>query len=219
MSEKKKEKKPIHRTPVGVAVWPRLIEPDTKFNAEGVYSIKLRLSSEEAAPYVAEVDRLTAIELAALKKEVTGKKDKKGKPLVAKEADLPYSINDEEGTVELSFKLKAKGKDSKTGKEWEQKPGLFDAKGTPVKVNVWGGSKVKVAFEYVPFHNAKVGAGVSLRLKAVQIIELVTAGGGATSEYYGFEEEEGFTADDTADTSSDTEAAEGEDSQDEPEDF
>ena len=46
-----------------------------------------------------------------------------------------------------------------------------------------------------PYYVAAVGAGVSLRLKAVQIIDLKT-GGGADASAYGFSATEGFTAPD-----------------------
>ena len=41
--------------------------------------------------------------------------------------------------------------------------------------------------------NAAIGAGITLRLRAVQIICLVESGG--TAESFGFDEEEGYAAD------------------------
>ena len=34
-------------TPIGTAMYPKLITPDTKFNADGVYSCKLILSKDD----------------------------------------------------------------------------------------------------------------------------------------------------------------------------
>ena len=92
----------------------------------------------------------------------------------------------------LSFKLNAVGKNSKTGETWKNTVKLFDAKGKPTKVKVGGGSRIRVSAEINPYYTPTIGAGVSLRLKAVQIEELMQ-GGDATS--YGFDEiEDGFDA-------------------------
>ena len=76
--------------------------------------------------------------------------------------------------------------------------GRTDAKGKPLtgETKVGGGSVIKVSYEVVPYYTAIAGAGVSLRLKAVQIIELKAYSGGGNAESYGFGEEEGFEADD-----------------------
>ena len=75
---------------------------------------------------------------------------------------------------------------------------VVDAKRTPMtdEIAVGNGSDVKVAFEpmsYMVSGTKKVG--VSLRLKAVQVIELVEYGSPAASV---FDEEDGFTANATS---------------------
>ena len=57
--------------------------------------------------------------------------------------------------------------------------------------NVWSGSEMKVSAELVPYYTAMVGAGVSMRLRAVQITKLVEGGNG-NAKGYGFGEEEGY---------------------------
>jgi hypothetical protein len=60
------------------------------------------------------------------------------------------------------------------------------------EIAVGNGSDVKVAFEPMPYMVAGTKkVGVSLRLKAVQVIDLVEYGSPATSV---FDEEDGFTA-------------------------
>ena len=59
--------------------------------------------------------------------------------------------------------------------------------------SIWGGSVLRISADLIPFYVAAVGAGVSLRLKAVQIIDLKT-GGGAGAESYGFEATKGYVA-------------------------
>ena len=34
-------------TPIGTAMYPKLVTPDTKFNADGVYSCKLIISKDD----------------------------------------------------------------------------------------------------------------------------------------------------------------------------
>ena len=57
-------------------------------------------------------------------------------------------------------------------------------------VNVWGGSQIKVSAELIPYYTQMVGAGISMRLRAAQVIELVE--GGSNSEGYGFKKEDGY---------------------------
>ena len=128
--------------------------------------------------------------IAKAKKENAGKKIKEG--------DVPYSVNEETGAVSVRFKLKAKVT-PKNGDPFEQRPAIFDAKGKPITgdAKVGGGSKVKVAYELIPYYTAIAGAGISLRMKAVQVIDLKEYSGGASADAYGFGEEEGYEAEDT----------------------
>lgn len=54
-------------------------------------------------------------------------------------------------------------------------------------LEVWGGSELVVSFRLVPFYTAGVGAGVSHRLEAIQLLKVVT-GNSANAEEYGFEQ-------------------------------
>lgn len=194
----KKARNPRYVTQVGVAIYPHLVEPDTKFNSEGEYKVKLRLAPDSVitdakgkrvSDVQSFIDEMMAKALEKAKQENKGK---------IKEADAPYEIDEETGDVLVNFKLKATGK-TRDGKEFTQKPALFDAKGKPAEVKaVWGGSKIKVSFEVVPFYTKLIGAGVSLRLKAAQIIELVAGSGGGSADSYGFGKEEGYEAEDEA---------------------
>lgn len=185
-----KVKNPRYTTPAGIAQYPYLTKPDTKFNPDGEYKISVEIPGAAAQDIVTFLDEQFAASVAKAKKENPGKKIKEG--------DVPYSVNDDTGKVTIRFKLKAKVT-PKQGDPFEQRPALFDAKGKPIgpDAKIGGGSKVKVAYELVPYYTAIAGAGVSLRLKAVQVIDLVEFSGGASSEAYGFGEEEGYEAEDT----------------------
>lgn len=185
-----KTKNPRYTTPAGIAQYPYLTKPDTKFNPDGEYKISVEIPGAAAQDIATFLDEQFAASVAKAKKENPGKKIKEG--------DVPYSVNDDTGKVTVRFKLKAKVT-PKQGDPFEQRPALFDAKGKPIGADakIGGGSKVKVAYELVPYYTAIAGAGVSLRLKAVQVIDLVEFSGGASSEAYGFGEEEGYEAEDT----------------------
>lgn len=222
MSEDRKTIKGI--TPKGVASWPRLHEPDVKFKPEGEYSIKLRLSGAAAAELVTIIDGACDEAHEAAKKQIAEAKAKEKNPKkraeIKERADVPYKElyeNDEPtGDYEFNFKMKASGVSKKTGKPWARKPAVFNAKGAPLsdemKAKVGGGSVVKVAYEITPFYTAALGAGVSLRLEAVQVLEIKSFqardasafGFGAEEGYEDVEDEgnsHGFT-DETADGSS-----------------
>lgn len=185
-----KPKAQRYTTPAGIAQYPYLTKPDTKFNSDGEYKISVEIPGAAAQDIVTFLDEQFAASVAKAKKENPGKKIKEG--------DVPYSVNDDTGKVTVRFKLKAKVT-PKQGDPFEQRPALFDAKGKPIGADakIGGGSKVKVAYELVPYYTAIAGAGISLRLKAVQVIDLVEFSGGASSEAYGFGEEEGYEAEDT----------------------
>ena len=170
-------------TEVGKAIYPHLNKPDTRFQKEGVYKVTLELSPVNAKNLLKHID--DGIKLAT--------KDSKSN----KTAQLPYKT-DENGNMQFNFKCKASGV-SKTGQNWEQKPKVFDSKGTPISkdILVWGGTTMKVAYEIIPYSNNMLGSGVSLRLKAVQVHDLVS-GGGASADSYGFKEEaNGYVAETT----------------------
>lgn len=184
-------------TDAGTAIYPYLIEPDTEYNADGEYKVKLRLAPDAIFKDSKGKSVGTAQEFldSMLEKSVEkAKAENKGR---IKEADAPYEVDEDTGELLVNFKLKASGK-TREGKEFTQKPALFDAKGKPFEPEeIWGGSTIKVSFEVIPFYTKLIGAGISLRLKAAQIIELIQ-GGSANADSYGFGEEEGFEAEDEA---------------------
>ena len=217
MAKEARKVNPKFRTGIATAVYPKLTEPDygTKEHPdpEGKYKTKLRMSKEEAEALLDKkvkqkddtVVSLREVHAQAIAdgqiefdKLPVGTRKKLGE---LKEQPLYSEVYDKEteeptGEVEFLFKKTASGT-RKDGKKWTAKPDLFDAKGQLLGkgVAIWGGSKIKVNFEASSYFVAGQGmAGVSLRMNAVQIIELVSAGGRSASDY-GFEEEDGFEYD------------------------
>lgn len=199
------DKKPRYTnitTPVGIAVYPKLSTPDTKYKPLGEYSTKLILSGEEAQPiidkYEAELLAFFEAEKAELMKG-DGKAKAKAKALKLA-PDRPYkpeySDDDGEETGNYIFNFKMPARVQREGKpDLILKPDVFDAKGNMLKScpEMWSGSKLRVSAEFRPFNTA-IGVGLSLRLKAVQIIEL-KQGGSRDAAGYGFGvEEDGYEA-------------------------
>ena len=178
----KKQQYVTHTTSEGIANYPYLFSPDTKFDKDGLYRTKLTLPKIQSSERVKLIDKTIDEER---------KKHRKGKVSPYK----PYKKL-KDGSVEFTFKLKAKVK-PKSGADFEQRPKIFDAKGQPIVENlsVYSGTKMKVAYQVIPYHTNMLGTGVSLRLKAVQIIELVQGKNGSgeqAEEQFGFSSEDGF---------------------------
>lgn len=189
------------RSPIGEAVWPKLSQPETKFDPDGVYETKLRLDNKTGMAFQSTLQEM----LDEHHKQVCSERGKK-----VKAAALPVTEVEEDGTPtgELEFKFKLKALAGKEGSKWEQRPKLIDAKGAnidPNKVTVGSGSKISVGFEVIPYFTAAVGAGLSLRMKAVQVIDLVEYGGNEF-DAFGFQQEEGYeTSEEAESTTEDVE--------------
>jgi hypothetical protein len=165
-------------TPKGIAQYPWLSKPDTKFSEEGEYKVSLIISNEEAIPILKQINEVFAENVAAEVKKNGGKDIKKAPPPYMEQLD---DAGNSTGKVILKFKSKA-----------AYKPAIFDAKGIPmIDSNVWGGSEIKINGSIAPYYTPLIGAGVALRLRAVQVIQYVDASTGAASKF-GFEEEIGY---------------------------
>lgn len=192
--------KKLITTALGVAVWPHLNSPDYEYDEGGVYQVKLRLSGADAEKF--EAFCADQQKQAAVEAKEEGKFKGKGKvPL----ADLPFK-EDEDGNKLFNFKMKASGT-TRGGEKFTRSPKLFDAQGQPCNdARVGGGSVIRVSFEPYRYYAKMVGgAGVSLRLEAVQIITLEEWTSGRNAEGFGFEATDGYSVDEfTGDKSDDT---------------
>lgn len=117
--------------------------------------------------------------------------------------ETEYDQVSEEPTGNVVFKFKTKYKivDKKTNEVRFNKIGLFDSKGKPLAAGtaIYGGTIGKIAFQVSPYFISGQGmAGITLRLSAVQVIDLVGPGARSSSAY-GFGAEEGYdTSEDDA---------------------
>jgi len=165
----------------GIAVFPHLNEPDTKFNEDGVYQTQLQLDPEASEKLITVLEKIRD---DAYKAEC---KDKK-KPKL-KKADLPFTEETDEegeptGNYLFRFKLPAK-----TKRGLEQRPVLVDSKVQPMVENIGSGSQLLIEFDPYTWFVPALGVGMTLRLKGVQVLELVEYKGSARCS---FEASEGF---------------------------
>lgn len=190
MNDKKKALKLRLNTPEGTAKFPWLTEPDTRFNPDGEYSVNLIIPEDDpkTQALVAKIEKIWE----DFKKTLKGPKLKQTPTLGF---DKEYTDDgDETGNLIFKFKAKTGYTDDKGNRKELQPPKLFDAKLKPMdnSVPVWGGSTMIVNFTPQAYDHGK-NLGITLRLNACQIIQLVTAGGGASADAYGFSEQEGFS--------------------------
>lgn len=156
-------------TPVGVAVYPRLNEPDYKFDPSGIFSVTLRVPAETGQELKNTLD-------AKLDEWHTDQMKTRRKPNLKRAPLTVKAAIDEDGneTGEWDFKFSMKHNvTTQTGKSWVQRPKLYDGQGKGfVGPVVGGGSKLVVNFVPAPYFTAAMGCGLKLRLNAVQVVEL-----------------------------------------------
>jgi hypothetical protein len=174
-------------SPEGISQYAWLTQPDTKYSADGHYKVNLMVPFDKAQPLIKQINAEMEASLKIAKEKNKGKAIKRANPPYEEEMD---DKNTPTGNVIFKFKRKAQII-AKDGKVIPFKVALFDSSGKPlVDTNVWSGSEMKVSAELVHWYTAMAGAGVSLRLRAVQITKLVEGGSG-NAEGYGFDNVEG----------------------------
>ena len=196
-------------SPKGIAHFPYLNVPD-EYKGKKSFKTGLTVAAEFATPLVEKLTEMTeALRLetvAKLTDETKNGKDGKAKAAAKKAlADLGVNLpfedvvdNEGEPTGDIRFKFgsNADYEDAKTKKIIARKLPLFDSANKETKVAIWGGSVIKVAFDFAPYYMPSTNkCGVKLRMTAVQVITPNTGG----NKDYGFGEEEGGFRDDGAD--------------------
>jgi len=148
-----KQEKYIALTPVGVADYPYLNKPDTKFKPEGEYKVSLKLDDDHESRKL--FDLISAVASKALDQATAAAKKAGKRP--PKEADLPIFETAEGYT--LKAKMKASGVVKATGQPFAQAPRLFDANNKPWNkdVQITSGSKIRLCIEIVPYSSPDAG--------------------------------------------------------------
>ena len=141
------------RSAWGEANFPHLNTPDTEFNSEGIYQVKLVVDKEKAQEDIKIIDKVINDELVKQNQLHPNKTDKFNR------APLPYKTL-ENGRIQFHFKTKFK-------------PKLVDHNLDDLDKNIWGGSIIRVNYKPVGYYVASTGLGCTLRLVAVQVQKLV----------------------------------------------
>jgi hypothetical protein len=180
-------------SPIGTAVFPYLIQPDTRHDANGVYHVDVSIPADLAEEFVSRLDKAldTYIETEL---NSTQKTTLARKPVYRPEFTFPQypdgaseeeraAIKDAhipEETGNLLFRTKMAAQfTTKKGETVTQKPVVVSADtGERVTEVVYMGSTLRVKGQIIPYINAAAQiVGLSLRLKSAQIIELKTGSG------------------------------------------
>ncbi|WP_454253506.1 hypothetical protein [Pseudomonas sp. Marseille-Q7302] len=172
-------------SPAGELINPVLIDPDTRFDEDGIYKTKLKANGPQAEAFRELIKKVQQEELERQIQDAEAKKKGSGKRL--KLADLPVE-EDEDGNLIFNFRSKAKVKDKKTGQMVDRKVALFDAKGKRLAHDVKLGTDTvaRVSCFVAPFYTALLGAGVTLRLRAVKVLDLKAPPIERSQEEFGF---------------------------------
>jgi hypothetical protein len=176
----------ILTTPKGTAVYPRIDTPDTKFNEDGVYSCKLHVDEASFNAFTKQVTEIVEREYDA-ECRVKGKKLKKS-------SSNPIRITPD-GDFEIYAKQVAQ-RQTKKGLLTFTIP-VFDSKGSKLSTSpaIGSGSTLKLSVEVYTWYTDLQGFGYTLRLKAVQLLELIEYNNGTSSSFGFSAEETGFIND------------------------
>ena len=175
-------------SPRGEALYPHLKTPEVYDGQTVGYTIQAKFSKEATDKLIEQIEN----ELEAAKKSdiFIGKR-------WYKEPHLGFR-EDKNGDIVFKFKTKHEIT-TKAGDVIKRTVPVFDAKGKPIDVSLGNGSVVRIAFQVVPYHKSSTNNGVTLYLDAIQVIELVEYNGSSQdASGFGFEEEEGYVANQAA---------------------
>lgn len=186
MADNKRKQYESFVTPRGVASWPHLNGPDTKYNKDGVYHTKLVFDprDKDAAKFLDGLQEQLDAHIEELKESKTPKQVKTMtvNDVVQDELD---DEGDPTGKKIVSFKMFATGKD-KQGNPTTREPRFFDAKGQRIPAGkvprLSGGSVLKIEYSKSGYDTPK-GSGITLYLSNVQIIEAREYTGGGSSKF------------------------------------
>lgn len=185
-------------TPKGTAVYPHIADPDTKFNSDGVYHCKLHVSEDDFNLFSKTVTDI-------VEKEYEAECALKGKKL-NRASTSPIRIT-AEGDYEIYAKQVAQRQTAKGLLEFAVP--VFDSGGTRLgkTPKIGSGSTLKLSTEVYTWFTATQGFGYTLRLKAVQVIDLVEYSGGGS--FFGKEEGSFISDGESLDTAFEEEAPSG----------
>jgi hypothetical protein len=176
MTKNKKAQHVAMTTPEATAVYTHLSEPDIKFEKPGWYKITFSLPDKDAKAFEKTLNGELQAHLKALK--VNGDTPTKVNPVEGKRITAP----DGKEQILFTAKLRPYFTSNKDDSKIYQRPQVFDGMAKPMGELIGSGSKVKVAMHLIRYNTA-MATGVTLRLKAVQCLNLVRVGGNEAEDH------------------------------------
>lgn len=148
----------------GEALYPRLQVADTKFDKDGLYTVKLKVKKEEATDMLSDIEKALVDSLEDAKRSNQGK--------TVKEAPKPF--NEDGADYVFNFKVKASGINSKTNERYERRIRIVDSQKNPIPMDklVGNGSTIRIVYLPKRYYSPAIGAGVTLQPRIVQVIDL-----------------------------------------------
>ena len=186
-------------SPAGEAVFPWITRADTEHDANGVFHTDLSVPFEEAQDFIAQLEKARDSFVQTL--PVNKQKSLTPRPVYFEEMTRPEypegatkeqkaeirAAWDGEPTGNVIFRFKLKNNvTTQAGETFTQTPVVVDdSTGEDIEGAVYGGSIIRVKGQIVPYTNAAAGiVGVTLRMKAVFVIEQVGGSGGDGSDFW-----------------------------------
>ena len=160
-------------SPVGIARWPRLQEPDYRFHEQGEYNVILQLTKgwEEAETYIKKLNKIANDWQAKCSSELDGELGEFTTP-VRTNRDNPDT------TWDIHMKMTARGTEKSTGREWEQRPLILNATRPDTEWSdmLGTGSHIRIACAPYCWFNKSKGrrAGVKLQPKNVFVYKCIS---------------------------------------------
>jgi hypothetical protein len=178
-------------SPKGDALWCKVTEPDTMYNAKGSYSVSLVCNPKDPTvkEYVSKLEELRDTAVAETKETVGAAKAQaiKPRPVYTEEIDQDGNLT---GKIVFKFKMNNVADREAPG----NKIIVVDAKRQVIKdvPLVGNGSTIRCVAFANPYYMATTKeVGVSLLWTKMQLIDLVEFGGGSDD----FDDEDGFEVD------------------------
>ena len=170
MQKEKKEFKTIITPPVKCE-WAKIVKPDYKFNPKGLFTIDLvfDITDKEHKEFLNKLEELLEDAYQKAVQEANPQLKKK-----IQKQDFYSIVYDENGKETVFVKVRPKRVATRDSGELNPVK-IFDAKGKEItkQINIGNGSVVRAKILVSDYVMPTGTCGVSLKLNAVQIIDLV----------------------------------------------
>lgn len=192
-------------TPKGQVFWAHVYEPEEYEGKVTGFSVSMKFDQKETNALIAKIDN-------ELEKAKSTMKLKPGQKW-SSDPFLGYK-EDKDGDIVFKFNTSESYK-TKDGTVIKRTIPVFDAHGKPIKdmLSIGNGTIAKVAYTFIPYFMSKAINGVKLRLEAIQIIDLKEYGDKEAASF-GFDKEDGFSAEEQHIQFYDSEKEDAEDDED-----